>query len=117
MKKTLTTTAVIAGYFALMITLGIVAAVPGSVHKSAKETVQREIIRNIACPEFITQNNEANQVKAIVAVDENGKVNIEEINSANTQLRDYVVAQLQDLKVAGDGHNEKFVLVVKFKVD
>lgn len=116
MKKTFTKTAVIALYFMLMANLGVIAAVPATANKNAKEAVRREIIRNISCPEFITNDSEANQVKAIVEVSETGVVNIDEINSANPQLQNYVIGQLQNMKVTGTGTTEKFVLVIKFKV-
>src|SRR5437868_4422199 len=99
MKKTITTTAIITGYFFLMSSLGIIAAVPGNIQKTAKETVRREIIRNISCPDFITENSEANDVKALVSVDETGKVSLHEINSANPELKDYVVTRLKEMKI------------------
>jgi hypothetical protein len=116
MKKTFATTAFILGYFTLMTTFGVIASVPVSVHKSARETVRREIIRNIACPDFITTNSELNKVKAIVEVDEAGNVNIAEINSGNTELKEYVKSQLQNMKVKSTGSPEKFVLVINFKI-
>jgi hypothetical protein len=116
MKKTITTTAVIVGYFILMSTLGIIAAVPGHSQKSAnaKETVRREIIRNISCPDFVAADGEIHEVRAIVNVDNKGEVSIEQINSANEQLKDYVLNQLENLKVQ-TGSAERFVLVIKFK--
>jgi hypothetical protein len=98
-----------------MSSLGIIAAVPGNIQQNAKESVRREIIRNIACPDFVSNDSETNQVKAIVEVDENGNVNVSDINSSNEQLKDYVVEQLHNLKVKSSGTTEKFVLVIKFK--
>ena len=116
MKKSITTTAFIIGYFILMSTFGIIAAVPGNVEKVAKENVRREIIRNITCPEFVTENTQANDVKALVSVDENGNVNLLEINSANTELKNYVANTLKEMKIKNAVPTEKFVLVVKFRV-
>ena len=116
MRKTFATTAFIFGYFTLMTTLGVIASVPVSVHKNAKESVRREIIRNIACPDFISTNSELNKVKAIVEVDEAGNVNVSEINSGNPELKDYVIKQLQHMKVSSKGGPEKFVLIINFKV-
>lgn len=116
MKKSITTTAFIIGYFILMSTFGIIAAVPGNVEKAAKENVRREIIRNITCPEFVTTNTEANDVKALVQVDENGNVNLFEINSANPELKNYVTNTLKEMKIKNAVPTEKFVLVVKFRV-
>ncbi|MDB5283453.1 MAG: hypothetical protein JWO06_2528 [Bacteroidota bacterium] len=116
MKKTLLTTVFITGYFLLMSTLGIFASVPVSVHKTARETVRKEIIRNIACPEFLTTNSDANQVRVVVDVTEAGNVTVAEIASANPQLKQYVLSQLQDLKLKNSGSAEKVVLVIKFKV-
>lgn len=117
MKKTILTTAIIIGYFFLMSSLGIIASVPHSVHKNAKEMVRNEIVRNISCPEFITENSEANTVKAIVSVDELGNISVSDINSGNTQLKEYVLNQLQAMKVKNGAGAEKFVLVIHFKVD
>ena len=116
MKKTTTTTAILAGYFFLMSSLGIIAAVPGNIQKSAKENVRREIIRNISCPAFVTENSKANDVKAIISVDENGKVSLYEINSANQELKNYVINTLEQMKINSGIPTEKFVLVVKFRV-
>ncbi len=116
MKKTITTTLFITTYFLLMSTFGIIAAVPGNVEKAAKENVRREIMRNITCPEYVTENNEANEVKAIVSVDEKGKVSLYEINSANTQLKNYVEQSLKEMNLKTAVPTEKFVLVVKFRV-
>lgn len=116
MKKSITTTAFIIGYFMLMISLGAIAAVPGNVEKAAKENVRREIVRNITCPEFVTENSEANNVSAIVQVDENGNINVSEINSANPELERYVSNTLKGMKIKNTVPTEKFVLVVKFRV-
>jgi hypothetical protein len=115
MKKTITTTALITGYFFLMSSLGIIAAVPGNVQKAAKETVRREIIRNITCPYFVTEDSEANDVKALISVDQNGKVNLHEINSANPQLKNYVMKRLGEMKIKNPIPTEQFVLLVKFR--
>jgi hypothetical protein len=119
MKKTIVTSAFIIGYFILMSSLGVIAAIPGSVQKSTKEKekVRREIIGNISCPSFITENSVTNKVTAIVNVDESGMVSVSQINSANPQLSAYVLEQLQNSKVRTTGTAEKFVLVVNFKVD
>jgi hypothetical protein len=117
MKKTFLITTIALGYFSLMGLLGIIAAVPGNVHKNAKEFVREQITRNISCPDFITDNNPANTVKAIVNVDEAGTVTVNEINSGNAQLKNYVLGQLQNMKVHNTAGPEKFVLVVNFKVD
>jgi len=120
MKKISITTAVIIGYFILMSSLGIIAAVPGNIQKEGakeKERVRREIINHISCPSFITDNSDLNRVKAIVSINENGKVEVSDINSANPQLIDYVQSQLQDMQVKSTALPEKFVLVINFKVD
>jgi len=116
MKKTITTSALFIGYFILMSTFGIIAAVPGHIEKAAKESVRREIIRNISCPSFITENSEANDVKAIVSVDETGKVNLFEINSANPELTEYVRHTLTEMKIKNAIPTEKFILTIKFRV-
>jgi hypothetical protein len=116
MKKTLTTTLIIAAYFAMMSALGIIAAVPGSIQKNAKESVRREIIRNISCPDFINTNSDANEVKAVVKVNETGTVSVQDVNSANPQLKEYVISQLQKMKLKGAVIPEQFVLVIKFKI-
>jgi hypothetical protein len=115
MKKIITTTIVIAASL-LMSSVAISATNNASIQKNAKESVRREIVRSISCPAFIQENNVVNQVKAIVAVDSNGHVKVEEINSANPQLKAYVIDQLQNMKVKSTGENQKFVLVINFQV-
>ncbi len=114
MKKILTTTLIAALLFTSSVAIS--ATNNASIQKNAKESVRREIIRNISCPEFIEINSETNKVKAIVEVDETGKIKVDEINSANPQLKAYVIDQLQNMKVKAPGENQKFVLVINFQV-
>ena len=86
------------------------------IEKNAKESVRREISRSIMCPDFIKENNPVNQVKALVEVDEKGNVKVDEINSANPQLKAYVVDQLQNMTIKNPGQGQKFVLVINFQV-
>lgn len=91
------------------------AANPNSI-KANRENLRMEISRNISCPDFITENSEMNDVKAIVNVDATGTVNIETINTANPQLRAYVTKQLQQMHLANNTATGPFVLVIKFRV-
>jgi hypothetical protein len=116
MKNTVKNSALIIGFFFLVSAFGIVAAVPGKVEKAAKENVRREIIRNITCPDYVTENSEANDVKAMISVDKDGKVSLYEINSANLQLRNYVEETLRKMKMKNTPPTEKFILTVKFRV-
>ncbi len=116
MKKTLLTSTVTIGYFMLMITLGIVASVPANVHKNSKENIRREISYHIICPAFITENSEANEVKALIQVDASGKLTVLEVNSGNPQLKDYVLAELKNIQINPLETTEKFVVVIKFRV-
>ena len=113
--KTIITTALLIGLL-FTSSVAISATNNASIAKNAKENVRREIIRNISCPEFIDNNNPTNQVKAVVEVDEKGKVKVDEINSANPQLRAYVINQLQNMQVKSTGQSQKFVLVINFQV-
>jgi hypothetical protein len=114
MKKIITTALIAALVFSSSIAIS--ATNSASIQKNAKESVRREIARNITCPEFIQENNPVNQVKAIVQVDSTGRVKVEEINSANKQLRAYVIDQLENMKVKSTGQNQRFVLVINFQV-
>ncbi len=116
MKTKVAVTGITAGYLFLMSSLGIIAAVPGNTQKTARENIRREIIRNITCPEFVTETSEANDVKALISVDETGRITIHEMNSANPKLRNYVEETLNKMKVKNTIPTEKFVLVVKFVV-
>lgn len=116
MKSKTLNTLFITGYIVAMSTLGIMASVPGNIEKAAQENVRREIIRKIQCPEFVTENTEANDVKAIVSVDETGAITVHEINSGNTDLKKYVEHTLSDMKMKSNVPTGKFVLVVKFRV-
>ena len=112
MKKSFATI-LLTAYIMLMSTLEILASVPGSVERNAKETVRREIIRSISCPDFITSDT---KVKAVVQVDESGNVNVLDINAESAQLKEYVTEQLHNLKIKNHSTVEKFVLVINFKI-
>ena len=92
------------------------ASEPGSFSIASKETLRREMIRNITCPDFVTENTPANDVKALVSVDESGNVTLHEINSANPELKAYVIKRLKEMKLNNNIGSEQFVLVVKFRV-
>src|ERR1700742_4270307 len=115
MKKTLIIT-ITSGYLLMMSALGIAASVPNKAIKASKEkeAVRREIIRNIACPAFFTDGAHPTDVRAVVSVDETGKVNIEAINSGNEQLSAYVADQLKNLTLKTQTGPEKFILIVHF---
>ena len=117
MKSTIKNSALIIGYFMLVSALGIIAAVPVKVEKAAKEKVRKEIIKNIACPDYVKENSVANDVKAMVSVNEDGKVNLHEINSANIRLRNYVENVLKEMTVKNTPAIEKFILTVRFRVE
>lgn len=84
---------------------------------TAKELLRRELSRSITCPSFITENSELNVVKALVSVSDEGAVTIYEINTGNPKLKQYVQQTLQTVKVDNPGYNEKFVLVINFRVE
>lgn len=95
----------------------ITAAFAGTgIDKTSKESVRREIIRHISCPEFITENSAANDISAVVALDETGKVTLYEIDGANAEVKKYVANILKDVKITDAAPTGKFVLVVKFRV-
>lgn len=106
--------ALTAGLF--FITSLAIAGNSGVIEKANKENVRREIIRSITCPDFVTENSDANDVKALVSVDDNGNVTLYEVNSANPQLKNYVANTLKEMKLKTSTPTEKFVLVVKFRV-
>lgn len=116
MKNKTLNTLFVTTYLVAMSALGIMASVPGNVEKAAKENVRKEMIRQISCPEFVTENTEANDVKAVVSVDEAGTVSVHEINSGNEQLKQYVENTLHEMKMKNSAPTGKFVLVVKFRV-
>ena len=111
-----TTRAFIAGCIFLLSSTALNANVSGNIQKAKKESLRREIISQISCPEFVTENSETNTVKAVVSVNEDGKVIVYDINSANAQLKTYVEGMLKDMKIKNRVSVEKFVLVVKFAV-
>ncbi len=113
MKKYLTITVAIA-YFLLMSVLGILAATPGKVSKASKTNFQKEVTRNIACPGFTTKDNKPNEVRAMVEVDENGKVNVTAIQSSSKELKEYVAEQLKNMTIKNVSNPEAFVLLIRF---
>jgi len=115
MKKIITTTIVIAASL-FMSSVAISATNHASIAKNARENVRSEIVKNLTCPGFIQENSIVNQVKALVQVDSAGHVKVQEINSANPQLKAYVIDQLQNMKVKSTGENQKFILVINFQV-
>lgn len=88
----------------------------GGNSKNLKETIRREIVGKITCPDFVTENSEANDVKALVSVNEQGHITVFEIYSGNEKLKAYANNQLQRMKLSSAGNDEKFVLVIKFRV-
>ncbi len=115
MKSNILTTLLVAS-FLLSGSLAANAGTNELIEKNAKENVRQQIVRNIACPDFVHETSKINQIKALVQVDEKGNVKVEEINSANQQLKAYVVDQLQNMKVKGSGQCQRFVLVINFEV-
>lgn len=115
MKNSIQIIALNFGLFMLTSTIAF-ASQPGNMSIASKETLRREMIRNITCPDFVTENTPTNDVKALVSVDENGSVTLHEINSANPQLKAYVIKRLKEMKLNNNISSEKFVLVVKFRV-
>ena len=117
MKKIITSATFI---FALtfMSSVLISATNKASIQKNSREIVRREITNSITCPDFLIANDPTNQVKALVQVDSTGNVKVEEINSANPQLKAYVIDQLQNMKLKNPGQNQsqRFVLVINFQV-
>lgn len=115
MKKSIQTIALAFSMLILFSTITF-ASQPGNLSLANKETLRREMIRNITCPDFVTENTPANDVKALVSVDENGSITLHEINSANPELKAYVIKRLKEMKIKNSITSEKFVLVVKFRV-
>ncbi len=113
-KKTVLTLA--AGALMLLSSFQSFAATPETIGKAAKENVRREIIREITCPDFVTENSEANNVKALLSVDEFGKITVYEVNSANVALKKYVTDTLKEMKIRNGEAIGKFILIVKFRV-
>ena len=72
-----------------------------------------EIIRTISCPEALLIDDQPNEVRAHLEVDENGTVKILAVNATNEKLKDYVVSELTNLKVKR-ASPESFILVIKF---
>jgi hypothetical protein len=115
MKKTFTIS-VIAGYLLMMSALGIFAAVPGRVEKTLQENIQKQIDRHISCPSFITGTTGTNVVRAIIRIDEKGKINIEGINASDEHLKQYVVEQLESMTIKNIVSPEKFILLIRYVV-
>lgn len=114
MKKSISTTFLISALL-VMSSFALNATNHNQIAKNAKESVRRELIRNITCPDFIEGDDATNQVKAVVSIDNNGNVAVEDINSANPRLTNYVKGQLEKMKVNSLGQTQKFVLVINFK--
>lgn len=76
--------------------------------------VRSEIIGNVAPPSFVTAHPSSAEVKAIVQVDENGKLQIHEISSDNPLLKNYVLVSLRNMKV-NKAATEKFIVLIRFK--
>jgi len=91
-------------------------AANGSLNNTAKENISAQISRSIVCPAFITENSDANDVKALIQVTEQGVINVLEVNTANPLLKQYVIAELQKMKINNNQATEKFLLVIKFRV-
>lgn len=107
---------IMTSYLVLMLTLGIVAAVPSRVEQAAKEQLRTEIVRQISCPDFIKENSEANYVEAVISVDTMGHIVLHSINSKNPEAQNYVSQTLRGIKMPGHAPTDKVTLLVKFRV-
>lgn len=108
-------TAIITVFLMLQSILGM-AAGTDALSKASRENLKMEISRQVPCPDFVTENSEANDVKAVISVGENGALNIEAINTTNPQLKNYVTRQLNNIQLSDAASTEPFVLVIKFRV-
>ena len=81
-----------------------------------REKVKAEISRNIPFPTFVTSNSAANEVRAIVDVDSNGLVNVQDISTANPEMKNYITKQLNNMQLENRIPTGPFVLVLKFRV-
>lgn len=98
----------------LLLSAGNLQAAPnGKTHKAVKEIIQREISSNIICPAYVTENN---QVKALVRVNAQGKLDILYVETSDVRLKDYVISELKKLKPTKNGASDKFVVVIHFQV-
>src|SRR5262249_10251723 len=95
----------------------IFSKVPHNKTKTPQENLQRVISRNITCPDFITATPGNNMVRAIVQVDAQGKIKVEDIITTNEQLQQYVAEQLKDMTLKDFASSERFVLIFRFIVD
>lgn len=91
-------------------------AANGNLSAADKQNISAQISRNIVCPPFITENSDANDVKALIQVTELGVINVLEVNTANPQLKQYVIAELKKMKINNNPSTEKFLLVIRFRV-
>ena len=102
---------------AMLLSLGIntsLAGAPTTEKSNSVSSIRSEIISNISAPSFLTQNNSANDVKAVVQINENGNLLVHEISSDNPMLKNYVMVSLKNMKVNRNA-SEKFVVLIHFK--
>jgi outer membrane biosynthesis protein TonB len=90
MKKILLSLAILSVAFSLK------ANVP------VKETIEDQIRQQISYPEFAVKNQEEGFVMVSFLIDSVGNVTVTTVNSDNPTLKDYVVEQLENLKVHGE---------------
>lgn len=107
--------AIITACFMLLSTLGM-AAEAGTLSKANRENLKREISQNITCPDYVTSNSDENNVTAVINVDSMGSINIEAISSPNAELKNEVIKQLSQMRLANKIPTGPFALVVKFRV-
>lgn len=109
--------AIITACFVMASLTGMAANNPNALAlKVNRERLSAEISHNIAFPAFVTTNSVANEVKAIVEVDTDGRINVHEISTANPELKNYVNMQLQKMQLSNHIPTGAFVLVLKFRV-
>ena len=113
MKRTLLTTLLV-GSLAFISCNSVIAGAPETVNESIKTSLRTEISRQIDFPPFVTTNSESNNVNALVRITETGKVEVLQISTANTELRNYVIAELNKIKMDYT-QTGPFMLVIKFR--
>lgn len=115
MKKILTTLAIVL----VTATLTLRAEQPNTVVDAQsinyKETLRRDLLRQIPCPDFVPYNSDEIQVEAIVEISPEGKVHVLEVKSDDKRLVAYVTERMSAIKLQGSGDASKVMVRIKFR--
>lgn len=80
-----------------------------------KETLRRDVLRQIPCPDFIPYNSGEIEVEAIVDISADGSVHVLNVKSEDNRLVTYVKERMNSIKLPAYGDASRVIVRIKFR--